>query len=187
MPKSHQSLQGQLLLDGGQLRGSYFHRTVVLICEHNPQGAFGLVLNRPSENLLPQVLSADLPERLKEEILYAGGPVQPAALSYLHTQAVLLGGNVFENVSVGHDLEELVDLGNTWSPGGRLRVFAGYAGWAPGQLDDEMRRHAWLTHPATVDLVFADPATELWRNILRSRPNWQERILPDAPEDLSHN
>lgn len=187
MSSGHQSLKGRLLLDGGQLRGSYFHRAVVLVCEHDRQGAFGLVLNRPSENRLPEVLSADLPERLKDGLLHAGGPVQPAALSYLYTPPALLAGNVLENVSVGHDLEELIELGRTWTPGGRLRVFAGYAGWAPGQLDDELRREAWLTHPATVERVFAEPAADLWRSILRSRPRWQERLLPDAPEDLSLN
>ena len=82
-------LQGQLLLDGGNLRGSFFHRTVVLICQHDAEGAFGLVLNRATENKVGEVLVADLPEPLKEQTLYVGGPVQPGALSYLHSEDFL--------------------------------------------------------------------------------------------------
>jgi putative transcriptional regulator len=182
-----QSLKGQLLLDGGGLQGSYFNRTVVLLCEHNPEGALGLVLNRPSENRLEDVLSTELPPKLREETLFGGGPVQPAALSYLHSDPGLLNGNVMENLSIGHDLDELVSIGESWSPSLHLRVFAGYAGWAPGQLDDEMRRNAWLTHPADIDLVFHLPPEDLWKFILRKRPKWEERLLADAPDDISFN
>ena len=73
-------LKGQLLLDSGQLRGSFFQRTVVLICEHNAEGAFGLVLNRSSGSKIGEMVVADLPETLKEYPLYLGGPVQTTAL-----------------------------------------------------------------------------------------------------------
>ena len=59
--KNFQSLRGQLLLDGGKLRGSFFHRTVVLICQHDADGAFGLVLNRSTHNKVGDILVADLP------------------------------------------------------------------------------------------------------------------------------
>lgn len=187
MPKSHKSLKGQLLLDGGKLRGSFFHRTVVLICEHNAEGAFGLVLNRPSENQLGDVFTAKLPEILRTETLFGGGPVQPAAMSYLHTDLFLPDANVFENLEVGHSLDQLVELAESWSATKQLRIFAGYAGWAPGQLDDEMRREAWLTHPASLELVFHLPAEELWRHVLRQRPGWKDRLLAEAPDDLAAN
>ena len=73
MPAGHPSLKGQLLLDGGKLCGSYFHRTVVLICEHNAEGAFGLVLNRPSEVRLAAVLGPERPDSLRTDALLGGG------------------------------------------------------------------------------------------------------------------
>lgn len=187
MARSKKFLKGYLLLDGGGLAGSYFHRTVVLVCEHNKEGAFGLVLNRPSTNTLADILTKPLPERIRAEILHGGGPVQPAALSYLHHEPTLIEGNVMAQLSVGHDLDGLLELGNAWSPARRLRVFAGYAGWAPGQLDDEMKRGAWLTEKASVDLVFHQPSEELWRRILRARADWRERLLSEAPDDLASN
>jgi len=187
MGNTHQSLKGQLLLDGGKLGGSCFHRTVVLICEHNAEGAFGLVLNRPSENRLKDVFDTRLPETLGGETLFGGGPVQPAALSFLHSDLYLPDANVFDNLQVGHDLEELVDIGESWSASKQLRVFAGYAGWSAGQLDDEMRRESWLTHPASLELVFFTPPEKLWQQVLRLRGDWQSRLLAELPEDLSWN
>jgi putative transcriptional regulator len=179
-------LQGQLLLDGGNLRGSFFHRTVVLICQHDAEGAFGLVLNRATENKVGEVLVADLPEPLKEQTLYVGGPVQPGALSYLHSEDFLPEANVMANLSLGHALDDLAELGESFSPARRLRLFAGYAGWSPGQLEDEMRRSAWLTHPASLELVFHPEPDGLWKAILREK-GWRYRLLADAPDDLASN
>ncbi len=187
MPKPFRSLKGQLLLDGGRLVGSYFHRTVVLVCEHNAEGAFGLVLNRPSENRLEDVFPGELPDAIREGILFAGGPVQPAALSYLHPPPAGTRGGVLPGLSVGHDLDRLIALGSAGSPPPFLRVFAGYAGWSPGQLDDELRRGSWLVHKASAEFLATVPPSELWRRILRSRTAWEERLLADAPEDLSFN
>lgn len=187
MPKIHTSLKGQLLLDGGKLRGSYFDRTVVLICEHTAEGAFGLVLNRPSESLLEDILPGKLPGMLGTQPLFGGGPVQPEAMSYLILDPLKPGGTVMEHLSVGHSLEQLMEHGEAWMKLGKLRVFAGYAGWSAGQLDDEMRREAWLVEPANVDLIFLDPPERLWHHILRGRTDWRERLLADAPEDPSFN
>lgn len=185
--KRIQSLKGSLILDGGRLVGSYFHRTVVLVCQHDASGAFGLVLNRPDEKPLGEVIAAELPERLNEAILFLGGPVQPTALSFLVSSPALLSANVMDQLRLSHDLDELIEAGRSWAPGQQLRVFAGYAGWAPGQLDDEMQRDSWLTHPASLDLVFGIEPAQLWRHILRGRPRWEERLLADSPEDLGSN
>ena len=128
MPKEFQSLRGQLLLDSGDLRGSFFNRSVVLICQHDENGAFGLVLNQPSPNKVGEVLVADLPDTIKEMNLYMGGPVQTSALSYLHSDVFLPDANVMPNLSLGHSLEELVDLGQSFASTQQIRLFAGYAG-----------------------------------------------------------
>jgi putative transcriptional regulator len=185
--KTFQSLKGQLLLDSGQLTGSFFHRTVVLICQHDAEGAFGLVLNRPTDNKIGDALVADLPDTLKEATLYLGGPVQPTALSYLHSDTFLPNASVMANLDLGHSLETLVDLGASFSTTQQLRLFAGYSGWAAGQLEDEMKRNAWVTHPASLDLVFHAESKQLWRRILRQKDQWQFKLLSDLPDDLSWN
>ena len=186
MSQEAKSLRGQLLLDGGNLRGSFFHRTVVLICQHDAEGAFGVVLNRTTGSKVSEALVADLPVRLKELPLYLGGPVQPSALSYLVADDYLPGANVLPNLNLGHSLDELTELGNAFSPNQQLRLFAGYAGWSAGQLEDEMKREAWLTHPASLELVFHREPGSLWVGILKEK-GWQYRLLAEAPDDLSAN
>ena len=186
MGKEFQSLKGTLLLDGGKLRGSFFHRSVVLICQHDTQGAFGLVLNRRSDNSVGEMIPGSLPEKLQHLPLFLGGPVQPAALSYLHSDAFLVNANVMANLNLGHSMEGLTDLGDSFSTTQKVRVFAGYAGWSAGQLDDEMRLESWVIHPATVDLVFDSDPDELWRGILVKK-GWQYRLLAQSPDDLASN
>jgi putative transcriptional regulator len=179
-------LKGRLILDGGNLAGSFFHRTVVLICSHDKEGAFGLVLNRDTGDTVEDVLAEDVPEQICEQHVFIGGPVQPGALSYLHSDEYLPEANVLPGLNVGHSLEDLLALGDNYSKTLRLRVFAGYSGWSPGQLEDEMKRDSWLVHPATIDLVFNTDPAELWKKVV-SQMGPQYRILSDAPDDLSWN
>ena len=179
-------MKGQLLLDSGQLSGSFFQHTVVLICQHDAEGAFGLVLNRAMGKNVGEVIVADLPEALKDCPLYEGGPVQPSALSFLHSDVLLLDGNVIPNLSLGHSVDELVELGEAFSTTRKLKMFAGYAGWSPGQLENEMKHKAWLTHPASLELVFDTAPEQLWQVILR-RKGGKYRLLAQSPEDLSLN
>lgn len=179
-------LKGQLLLDSGSLRGSFFQRTVVLVCQHDAEGAFGLVLNRSSGNKLGEMVVANLPEELKSQTLYVGGPVQLSALSYLHSDSFLTDASVMANLELGHSLDSLVEIGESFSSTKKVKTFAGYAGWGPGQLEDEMKRGAWLTHPASLDLVFHADAVKLWQIIL-----WQKglkyRLMAEMPDDVSLN
>lgn len=179
-------LKGQFLLDGGKLRGSYFHRTVVLVCQHDDDGAFGLVINRASDNEVGDLVLADLPDTLKEQKLFAGGPVQPAALSYLHTDGFIPDAGILKDLQIGHSLEELVDIGESYSPEKKVKIFAGYAGWGSGQLEDEMKRDSWLTFPATSDLVFHTRPDHLWKSIMQ-RMGWKQRLFAEGPDDLSWN
>ena len=180
------SLKGHLILDNGKLAGSWFNRTVVLISQHDEEGAFGLVLNRPSDNKLGDAITANLPEALKEQSLFIGGPVQPTAMSFLHSDDFLPDANVMPHLNIDHSLDALVELGDSYSLTQKLRVFAGYAGWSPGQLDDELKRDCWLTHPAKIEHLFRPDPARLWSDILREiGGRW--RLLADAPEDLSWN
>jgi putative transcriptional regulator len=180
------TLKGQFILDKGKLRGSFFHGTVILICQHDAEGAFGLVINRSAGNKIGEALVANLPEALKEQPLFVGGPVQPQALSFLHTDTYLPDANVMPNLLLDHSLDTLVELAEGFSPTKKTKVFAGYAGWSPGQLDDEMKRDTWMTHPASIELVFHPEPEQVWKTILRTK-GIQYRLVADGPEDLSWN
>jgi len=185
-PEPFKSLQGQLLLDSGLLSGSFFHRSVVLICQHDPAGAFGLVLNRTTENRLGEMLIEDLPESLADILVQIGGPVQPTALSYLHSDSFLPDANVMANISLGHSLETLIEISESLLPTNKLRVFTGYSGWGAGQLEDEMLRKAWICHAADLNRVFAEEPDDMWREILREKGGLFQ-LLAQSPDDLSSN
>src|ERR1041385_5323091 len=168
MAEKSKFVQGQLLLDSGQLQG-FFQHTVVLICQHNADGAFGLVLNRNTGRKVGDMIVADLPEALKDSPLFLGGPVQPTALSFLHSDTFIPDASVMPNLDLGHSLDELVDIAESFSTTMKVRLFAGYAGWSGGQLEDEMRRKAWLTFPASLELVFDTPPEKLWAEVLNRK------------------
>ena len=132
------------------------------------------------------MIVADLPETLKEFPLYLGGPVSPSALSFLHSDAFVPDANVMPNLNLGHSLDSLLEVGEAFSATRKLKLFAGYAGWSAGQLEDEMKRKAWLTHPASLELVFETDPEQLWQRILRQK-GWKYKILSQMPEDLSLN
>jgi putative transcriptional regulator len=180
-------LKGRLLLDGGGLGGSFFHRSVVLVCEHNAEGAFGLMLNRSAGNKVGEVLVADLPDMLKESPLFLGGPVQPGALSFLHTDNFIPDAVVLPNLALGHSLDDLLEIGESFSPAKKIKMFAGYAGWSPGQLEMEMKRKSWLTFPASLELVFETPPDQLWQKIIKTKGGWKNKLLSQMPDDLSLN
>ena len=186
MAKRHKSLKGQFLLDGGKLVGSYFHRSVVLVCQHNAKGAMGLVLTQPAGPKVEDAIAPKVPEVIGSQPLYLGGPVQPQEMCFLYADPLLLDGNVMPGLMLGHSLPDLLATAEGPGLARRLLVFAGYAGWTAGQLDGEMKRESWLTHPATLDLIFSPEPKKLWRNLVSTKgPEY--RLLAEAPDDLSWN
>ena len=83
--------------------------------------------------------------------------MQPQAMSYLHADLFLPEANVLPNLNLDHSLDELVELGDSFSSTQKLKVFAGYAGWSPGQIENELAQNAWLTVPADTEVLFALP------------------------------
>ena len=172
-----ESLGGKLLIAAPSM-GDYFHRTVILMVEHSDEGAFGLVLNRPSETTVGEVVP-ELAELIGEEhVIHVGGPVQPNAVTAVgehpdptDATKLIIGG-------VGMvDLDDPPELA-------RVRIFAGYAGWAAGQLDDELERDAWITEDAHPDDPFADG--DLWSVVL-ARKGGEYALLARMPPDPSVN
>lgn len=162
------SLAPSLLLSMPQLTDENFERTVVLLCEHSSEGAFGLVVNRPTTVAAAEVVPFDPPiETTRGPLLWQGGPVDPE-LGW-----ILLGEEIDEPgqreiapglfVSTSLALLRRVVLDTP----AHLRVLTGYAGWGPGQLDAEMAASAWLTLDVDPGLIFETPADEMWTLALR--------------------
>ena len=161
--------QPTLLLSMPQLQDPNFARTVVLLCDFVPEGAFGLVLNRPTEMAASDMVKLEPPiVRGNTLPLCIGGPVEPergwilladeptdteyrtiCAGVYLSTSPVLLRGVL------------------STSPPPRARVLAGYAGWGPGQLDQELAHSAWLMGDVETDLIFDIDTTIMWETAIK--------------------
>ena len=177
-------LQGQLLIASPGLLDPNFRRTVVLVTEHNEDGAAGLVLNRPSPTAVAEVVPQL--ELLVEdgEQVWVGGPVQPNAVLVLgefldpeDAAVPLFGALGFPSLEEPEDVVPMTT---------RRRVFAGYAGWGSGQLEDELGREDWIVEPALPDDAFTETPDELWGDVLRRKGGIYE-LVARMPEDPSVN
>lgn len=169
-----ESLAGEFLVATQQLDGSRFAESVILLIEHNAEGAFGLRINRP----LGTVTWADLLDRLNlegeaadgEVTLFSGGPVQRRNFFLLHgTDADMSDSKrVLNGVAITGRGDMVRRLARGEGPK-RVRAILGYAGWAAGQLERELRRGDWFTTPAEADLVFSETPGEVWDKARRNR------------------
>jgi putative transcriptional regulator len=179
------STKGKLLIAGPTLIDPNFWRTVVLIVEHNDEGAFGLVLNRPSDTTTSE--ATDQLRRLldDDDVVFVGGPVQPGSLIVLAefedaSDAALLS---FGDVGVVGQAESVdaLDVGVR-----QARAFAGHSGWGPGQLDGEMERGDWILEPARTEDAFSRDPEELWSRVL-TRKGGNYALIARMPPDPSMN
>jgi putative transcriptional regulator len=175
------SFRGQLLVAGPALVDPNFRRTVVLLGEHGDEGAMGVVLNRVSSALVDEAVPPIA--RLTEPgaPVYLGGPVQPQAVVVLADFADVEQAEVVVVDSIGFlpgEIEDAGDVGELLD----IRVFAGYAGWGPGQLEDELAEGAWIVVPARATDVFTSSPDTLWADVLR-REGGPLAILALLPED----
>lgn len=181
---------GSALVAAPGLRDSNFCRTVVLIIEHQVSGTLGVVLNRPSDVEVAEVLPLWSPHATLPRSLYVGGPVQKRAA--LCVAALPAGADTEppEGMIILRGSLALVDLDadpDLVAPLLRgLRVFAGYAGWGEGQLQHEIDRGSWIVVPALADDVLAPPETDLWGRILR-RQGMPLALLATCPADPASN
>ncbi|MEX2467412.1 MAG: YqgE/AlgH family protein [Gemmatimonadota bacterium] len=178
------SLQGQLLISAGGLMDPNFRHTVVLVGEHGPEGALGVVLNRPLDLTVEEAIPELQGFVESGSPVFEGGPVQPESpvllVEFTRTGEAHLP--VFGNVGfligdVPADATEAI---------GRARVFAGYSGWGPGQLEAEMAEGSWIVESAREDDVFTDAPELLWSRVLRRKgPEYEG--LSKMPYDPSMN
>ena len=180
------SLKGKLLLATPALFDPNFRRTVVLIGEHGEEGAMGLVLNRPSATSVAEAVPALADVAGADEPVYVGGPVQPEAVLVLAEfddpsgAASVVAGDI--GFAAGdRDLDVLVETTR------RARVFAGYAGWGPGQLEAELEEESWLVEPVGGVDLFPAPGDDLFATVLKRKGNTTYRMLALMPDDPSQN
>ena len=184
---------GRLLVATPMLGDPNFKRTVVLIVEHEDvQGTLGVVLNRPTEISVGQVLEQWTEYTTEPSVVFRGGPVSPTsalALAMVPGTDEPLGWRALDGAPALARLG-LVDLD---TPPGllatqitSLRVYAGYAGWSPGQLEVEIAEGAWYVLPAQPSDVFAADPARLWRQVLR-RQEGDMAFLATYPDDPTQN
>jgi putative transcriptional regulator len=160
---------GNLIMASAIMLESNFRRTVLLMCEHNEEGSLGFVLNRPLEVRVREAISGF--ENL-DTLLNMGGPVQADTVHYLHTRGDVIDGchEVIPGVFWGGDKEQLSYLLDSGVINeSEIRFFLGYAGWSPGQLEEEFRDGSWYQADATKEIVFGQEYERMWGRVVRSK------------------
>ena len=179
------SLRGRLLIASPALVDPNFARTVVLITEHGPEGAMGVVLNRPSEIEVGDVAPELAAVVVDGEPVFIGGPVQPQALVVLaeFSDSRAAAWIIAEDVGFVAADTEYGDLTDVVRRG---RVYAGYSGWDAGQLEGELAEEAWIIEPPMPAELFPDDPLALWQDVL-ARKGGQFALIAKMPDDPSLN
>ncbi|WP_229251097.1 YqgE/AlgH family protein [Emticicia sp. BO119] len=173
--------KGKLLIAEPFLGDPNFERSVVLLCEHNSTGSFGLVLNQTTSLHLDDVI-----ENVYGELpLFIGGPVEQNTLHFIHR----LGNQIEGAVDIGNGIywsgdfesvKTLINIGKVSE--NDIRLFIGYSGWSAGQLVDEMNRNSWIVSETDAHFIFDTPADQFWRAILKSMGG-EYKVLSNYPTD----
>ena len=156
-------LDGKLLVASPFLGDGNFNKSVILVIQHSEEGAFGLVLNRPTNHRLDDVWQAVADHSCDTDaVIHCGGPVE-SPLMVVHTQPSSSEHRILSGIHFATSKENISEvIQESKKP---FRVFSGYAGWGAEQLESELNEGAWLIHSACFDSVFADQETDLWKNL----------------------
>ncbi len=177
------SLAGSLLVAHPNMLDPNFRRTVLFISEHDPgEGALGVIINRPLERQVADLVTEAPPAGLAEVPVFLGGPVGKnqlmfAAFEWHQSKGLKLNHNVgLEEASDAVDPKKVITV----------CAFVGYAGWGAGQLESEMNQKAWLLQKANPSVLKLDRLPNLWFEIMRGLGPWY-KMLAAAPDDPSLN
>jgi len=187
LPGSGPPVAGSLLVATPWLDDPNFRRTVIYLLEHSDAGTLGVVLNRASELTVAETVGEWAPLVCEPPVVFVGGPVAPqavVALGQVGSPAPSDGWSALPGGLAAVDINRpAAELDGSFD---RLRLFAGYAGWGPRQLEAEMAERAWWVFGARIEDIFSSEAEELWRAVLiRQRKPW--RVFAEAPDDPSVN
>jgi putative transcriptional regulator len=178
--ESKETLAGSLLLAHPVMRDPNFRHSVVLMSVHNPEGAMGVVLNRPTGQRLGELNGDFAMGPLAGVPLFKGGPVHPEQLIIAAWQSRPDGFRLH----FGIEPEKAVQL--IGEEGTHVRAFLGYSGWSAGQLEEEMKHNAWVVTSVPEDLLSQPQTDLLWRTVLgREGAEW--RLLASEPENPEQN
>lgn len=159
-----------LLLAMPQVLDPFFHKSVVLLVQHEEEGSLGFIVNRPTELKISEILE-DLEVSWggeEDSSAFFGGPVNPevGTLVYLDKTSEDDGKELIPGVSATQSVNDLDLLSRL--PADSFRLFLGYAGWGEGQLEQELLRNDWLIAPVKHDLIFTDTPDDMWRQAFES-------------------
>jgi len=181
-----ETLRGKLILAGPTLKDPNFDRAVVLITEHNDEGAMGLILNRPSTASVADAVPDLIWVAEPDDSVFVGGPVAQNGVIVLAEWEDPAQAVVLVDGDLGFVPGEAEDTEGIAAAIRRSRVYAGHAGWGPGQLEDELAEEAWIVEtPLREELFSADPEG-LWATVLR-RMGREFALLSTMPPDPSLN
>ncbi len=166
----HQLEKGVFLVASEALRGPYFRNSVVLLAQYSNTGAVGVIINRPTNislsDVLPDVKGLDK----KGDTLFVGGPVSrylPFLLLQSSKQNNKYIHNIFNDVYFSLNLETIKETIENKKKKEKMRIYAGYAGWAPGQLEAEVSRGSWIILKADQYTIFDKKPETLWEDLIR--------------------
>lgn len=175
-------LEGQLLLADPSLHDGVFNKAVIYLAEHTTDdGAYGLILNHPTDQTVGNVLPSDEYSALKDIRVYLGGPINQEQLTFA---AFSVDPEKSTRLAPRISANNAIQLSQ--QPGTIVRAFAGHAEWTAGQLENELRQNTWITiHPGE-QLLTNNHEKDLWAKLLRNISPYHQ-ILAETPDDIFTN
>jgi putative transcriptional regulator len=177
--------QGSILISEPSLRDFYFKQSVILLAEHNEEGTFGVIINKPIEARLKDIIKGFAGYNLP---VYLGGPVKTDSIFFIHTRDdVAESLPIMQGLYWGGDLDRIRELlkARVMAPK-EIRFFVGYSGWSPNQLDREIREKSWVLSQTTVKEVISNQPEQLWSNYLKNMGS-DYAIWANFPADPTFN
>ncbi|MDP1621950.1 MAG: YqgE/AlgH family protein [Bacteroidales bacterium] len=177
--------QGSILISEPSLRDFYFRQSVILLVEHNDEGSFGVIINKPIEARLKDIIKGfsfyNLP-------VYLGGPVKTDSIFFIHTRSNIEQSQpIMQGLYWGGDLDVIREMlrSKVMLPR-EIRFFVGYSGWSPNQLDRELNEKSWVLSQTSVKEVINDHPESLWSNYLKNMGK-DYAIWANFPADPTFN
>lgn len=158
---------GKLLVASEKIKDKNFAKTIVLLVRHSDKGAIGLIINRPTATRLHALLPTVRGLQNAPDKLYFGGPVSMSQITMVFQSSSKPeeSMNVFDNIYISGSLPLLKQFSENRMPGQRFRLYAGYAGWAPGQLESEIARNDWKVLEGDANILFDKSPEEIWQRL----------------------
>lgn len=171
----HKPLQGKILVSEPFMNDFYFKRSIILLADHSIEGSFGLILNKPTNIKLSAILTGQnntsgIPSKFNN-FVWLGGPVKTDSLFFIHTRGDLIDESyqISEGVFWGGNVDLIRQLmeKDQIDPG-EIRYFVGYSGWAPKQLDNELKQNSWVVASTDIKSLLSKKPGDMWKNMVKS-------------------